>query len=718
VTSLRSALVVLSLAALGGACASTDPITTGPDRDTGSVRDRDTGRDRDTADERDVAEEIAEDVGAVDTQGEDTAVPPDVETDTAPADTVDNDVQVDVTEDVATPDDTGPDAPTGPVECTSANAVAKCGSAGACVDGFCCDMACAGECDACNIPGREGRCSPRPSTVICRAASGQCDAAEYCSGVGSVCPADVKAPVGAACGSSTDGECDNADSCDGAGNCAPNVEPAGRACGSATATVCDLADRCNGLGACSPNYESTTTICRAAAGACDAAERCDGVGACPADVFAAAGSPCGANTDTACTDPDTCTAAGVCQPNHAADGGSCGAPLTQYQCGGTGCAAVPQSRAVPQICATGECVPGAAGAWADLDACTANEVCVSTASSAVCDLCDTPPAEYCTAGDAYYFDGTPGTCAAGVCSYTPAVEDCTGGCTVVSGDALCTSCNEAIMSVQGAPLWTWNGGNEGWDMGADWSRDDDYARSGSWSMDFFFPSGYYDSEFDRTQWTAAYDFTQCSGCTVQATFWLLGSTESCCDGLTLQCSGNGGSSWTAVGDEIRGYYSNWTSFTRTLPASCLTSTMKLAFIFDTDFSIVDDGYVIDDMRLHTTNTAPNGYLDNASATTLSGWACDGDAWATEIDVRLEFVPNGTGTPIVRTVRASEFRDDLITASVCGSTGNHGYTFVYDDALLAALGAGTHTVRAFGVDGPQPCGAGEYALSGSPKTFVR
>ena len=66
--------------------------------------------------------------------------------------------------------------------------------------------------------------------------------------------------------------------------------------------------------------------------------------------------------------------------------------------------------------------------------------------------------------------------------------------------------------------------------------------------------------------------------------------------------------------------------------------------------------------------------------------------------------------------ASGDRPDLVTGGLCGSTANHGWSYTYDADLLSFLGSGTHTVRAYGVDGPSPCGAGEYQLPGSPLTF--
>ncbi|MBL8719130.1 MAG: hypothetical protein JNL79_24305 [Myxococcales bacterium] len=75
---------------------------------------------------------------------------------------------------------------------------AQCGS-GACVDGFCCDKACGGACEACNVAGKEGTCSaidgaPRAGHPSCApylsckagACSGSCASDAECA-AGNVC---------------------------------------------------------------------------------------------------------------------------------------------------------------------------------------------------------------------------------------------------------------------------------------------------------------------------------------------------------------------------------------------------------------------------------------------------------------------------------------------------------------------------------------------------
>jgi MYXO-CTERM domain-containing protein len=80
---------------------------------------------------------------------------------------------------------------------------------GFCMDDLCCDSACDGDCEACDLPGTVGTCMPAAEGAPCRPESGPCDAAETCDGVARDCPADLPAPDGTPCpdGSCQAGEC-------------------------------------------------------------------------------------------------------------------------------------------------------------------------------------------------------------------------------------------------------------------------------------------------------------------------------------------------------------------------------------------------------------------------------------------------------------------------------------------------------------------------------
>jgi hypothetical protein len=565
----------------------------------------------DAVDGSDVADAIADAV-------ED--VVPDVAPDVAPD--VTPDVAPDITPDV-TPDVT-PDAG-GPLTCTPATAVARCGSPSLCVDGYCCNRTCLNACEACDLPGLEGTCSPVPAGPVCRPAATTCDAPEVCNGVAT---------------------------------------------------------------------------------------------SCPPDRLASTGTPCGSTVSSPCDLPDTCDSLGTCRTNQIADGQVCDSTPPEYRCDGDGCAARPQQRVAQSVCQSGACSAQPFGPWTDLDVCSASEVCVATPTSAVCDACDAAPPAVCEAGNASN-PPSPGLCVAGACDYTPVTEACAGGCEVVAGVATCSGCGSAFDTLPGGGSWGWETGTEGWTLGSGWGRNNLSERTGTWGMDTNNGSTYYGNNVtSRLNWSSSIDVSRCSGCALTFSFWLIGDTESSYDGIVVQCSPNNGSSWTDVSPLISGYYSSWRQFSYVLPTSCLTSQLRVGLLFRTDVSVTYEGYFIDDLRLSTSSIAPNGYLDSATATGISGWACDGNSWSDELRVRLQFFRNGTGTPIERFVRASNVRTDVGTAGVCGGTSNHGYTFEYDAELLTALGSGTHTVRAAAQDGPAPCGAGWTELTQSPLTFTR
>jgi hypothetical protein len=190
-------------------------------------------------------------------------------------------------------------------------------------------------------------------------------------------------------------------------------------------------------------------VCRSAVGTCDVAEYCDGVGNCPANGYAGFGTACGSSSNTECDNPDTCNGGGTCLTNWEGDGMTCGTSTTQYQCGGgTGCAAMPQSRVVGSHCSSGSCVGDTGVPWVTFDSCLSDEVCLSNTSSAWCDLCDTYPANYCSGGDAYQYSSY-GTCTAGSCAYTPTFVDCLYGCSAGN----CVTCPGSIWSTNGHCYW-------------------------------------------------------------------------------------------------------------------------------------------------------------------------------------------------------------------------------------------------------------------------
>jgi len=100
--------------------------------------------------------------------------------------------------------------------------------------------------------------------------------------------------------------------------------PAGASCGDDSDTECTDPDTCDGSGACQDNHAAEGTACGDDTDTdCTDPDTCDGFGACQ-DNQAAEGTACGDGSDTDCTDPDTCDGFGACQDNQAANGTACG----------------------------------------------------------------------------------------------------------------------------------------------------------------------------------------------------------------------------------------------------------------------------------------------------------------------------------------------------------------------------------------------------------
>lgn len=248
---------------------------------------------------------------------------------------------------------------------------------GACVGGVC---VLNGGCAEGTMCCPDGQCSPNCDChrarrgTVCREANGDCDVAETCNGITSVCPPDAFAPLGQTCSagvcSGRDGRCrgcvDGAP-CDPGRACArgelscANDPPtcvaiplaAGTTC-RPTAGDCDVAEVCNGSSSdCPVDLYALGTTCRAANGDCDVAETCSGTSpTCPANGFAGASTVCrAAMFDMPCDAPEFCTGTSSTCPsedNAATNGLRCG-----IRCG---------------ECMSGECV----------DRCNIDEQCCPT----------------------------------------------------------------------------------------------------------------------------------------------------------------------------------------------------------------------------------------------------------------------------------------------------------------------------------------------------
>jgi len=197
-------------------------------------------------------------------------------------------------------------------ECTSGN----------CATGMCCNTACTGQCDSCNLPGKAGTCSP---------VTGPPESGKPACGLGFAC-------VSGACGTTctTDFQCGYTFYCSG-GACLAK---------KGLGATCTTASEC-ATGNCVDGY-----CCNAPCnGACQA---CDVAGAEGKCANVPAGSPHGART---CTPSIYCGPAGACSSTcsnntDCATGLIClGGTCTTKKVNGSSCVDVGE-------CASGNCVNG------------------------------------------------------------------------------------------------------------------------------------------------------------------------------------------------------------------------------------------------------------------------------------------------------------------------------------------------------------------------
>jgi hypothetical protein len=308
-----------------------------------------------------------------------------------------------------------------------------------CVDGYCCDTACTGLCAACNLPTKQGTCSPLAdgatpdspgcSGYLCNGSSlgcattcsgnQDCATTHYCSGITCL-------PSG--CGS--DSDCASDRYCDKSGVCQLRKDP-GLACNAASGADCMV----GGCRVCKSNNcvdgYCCTTACTEACGSCGLPTK---EGTCSPladnatpDAPGCSGYLCnGAST----TCPSSCVTGADCDTAHYCAGGQC---LALACTSDTDCAAThycandgnchsrkPQGAACNtaigadckvggcRVCQTDNCVDGYCCNTACTDSCGQ---CNATGKEGTCSpLADgvTPDAPGCSG---YLCNGSQVTCA-------------------------------------------------------------------------------------------------------------------------------------------------------------------------------------------------------------------------------------------------------------------------------------------------------------------
>lgn len=277
---------------------------------------------------------------------------------------------------------------------------------GNCVDGYCCNSSCTGQCEACDVPGREGVCAPslgaprglRPAcagggstcsgacdgvlttacaypVVDCRPAS--CDGGvarrpATCDGQGA-CPPEELVDCGAlGCGDvECRAACEDDLQCDASSFCSAGVcherLPLGGPCGASSecgsgacvdGVCCDSA--CEGqCAAC--NLPGSVGVCSAVLGPPQGGRpSCGDVGPCGGSCDGATMTACAfPGADTECGGPSSCADGVATLPGVCDGAGQCQGPVSR-NCGAPGCEGDVCATGCEDdsACASGRCISG------------------------------------------------------------------------------------------------------------------------------------------------------------------------------------------------------------------------------------------------------------------------------------------------------------------------------------------------------------------------
>ncbi len=322
-----------------------------------------------------------------------------------------------------------------PIACTSSS------SGCTCVDGYCCDAPCTGQCQACDVAGRRGICTTisgeaphgtRPvcsPTLVC-GTGGVCD--PTCASDGA-CPTSAWCSAGTCAPKKTNGA-----GCAAGNECTSGVCADGVCCDRACSGQCEACDVAGSSGTC-------TNVVGAPHGArmaCTGGYGCSGSGACATacttDAQCAAGHHCSGG---ACvlkgSNGDACSGASACLSGNCVDGRCC-----DTACTGS-CQACDVAGAI------GKCTNVASGAPRAPKTCGAYAMCTSGACSASCTAdAECTTGSYCLLGKCVSKKansascGSGVECASGVCA--------AGACCDRACDGECESCGSGTCTPRAA----------------------------------------------------------------------------------------------------------------------------------------------------------------------------------------------------------------------------------------------------------------------------
>ena len=202
-----------------------------------------------------------------------------------------------------------------------------------CVDGVCCNSACTGQCEACDVSGSAGTCTPvagnpHGSRAACPAgtASDPCTAAECDGNTRTACMAYVGSSVTCRDASCSNGVATLPATCNGKGSC---PAPVTKQCAPYVCSGLTCADTCSADNECASGERCDTSTGKCVAGVtCDGNHTITGANGQTTDCSPYTCTPAGCQTSCQsvvdCVSPAICDSSNQCVLPDSAGGGQTG----------------------------------------------------------------------------------------------------------------------------------------------------------------------------------------------------------------------------------------------------------------------------------------------------------------------------------------------------------------------------------------------------------
>ena len=149
----------------------------------------------------------------------------------------------------------------------------------------------------------------------------------------------------------------------------------------------------------------------------------------------------------------------------------------------------------------------------------------------------------------------------------------------------------------------------------------------------------------------------------QSVTWSWSSQNDADGQLPLSCTNGDTATWAASGSTVG---------TPTISKTCTLTAVNTAGVSSTCSASV---------TVTASNPVPIGFFDAADCNQISGWTCDASNYNASIDVHFyQDGPAGSGGTMFGATNAGTYRSDLVSAGVCGGTGNHGFSYATPASL--------------------------------------